>query len=250
MLPLDCHAHIQPSIPAVELRKLGGCVIAVTRSLDEFAQVVDRRDGSVVWALGVHPGLRASQDTFTINRFRELLPFTPVIGEIGLDRRSQVPLELQQQTLDEILSALDDQPRMLSIHSNGATSAVLDLLAARRPRGVVLHWWRGTVTETLRALDLGCSFSINAAEVANPRVLGNLPRERILTETDHPYGDRRQAGKRPGRVDAVEAALARQWNVDLDAARRQVWANFLAVATTADVSAMMPPDFQRTMLAA
>lgn len=104
----------------------------------------------------------------------------------------------------------------MSIHSSGASKLVLDALEAHRLKGVVLHWWRGTAAQTHRGLELGCHFSINAAEVTRPKVLDSLRRDRVLTETDHPYGDRSEAmPRRPGQVHAVEVALAERWNVDI-----------------------------------
>lgn len=251
MLPLDLHAHIRPNIRPRELDLLNACVIAVTRTLEEFQSVTTRRDGSTAWSLGAHPGVPEAHEDFDSKHFRELLTDAPVVGEIGLDARSKVPIESQRRTFDAILAILDEYPRLASVHSAGATGPVLDAIEAHRSHSVVLHWWRGTEEETHRALELGCHFSVNAAEVARPKILSLVPRDRILTETDHPFGDRHQASlRRPGRVDDVEAALAGVWDIDVGAVRRQVWANLRAIAARSATADMFPGAFQRAMLAA
>lgn len=251
MLPLDVHAHIQPDIDPRELDQLSACVVAVTRTSEEFVGVTARRDRTTVWGLGAHPGVPAAHGRFDAEGFRELLTHTPVVGEIGLDGRSRIPPDAQRRTLDAILTILAEHPRLVSLHSSGATGRVLDVLEAHHPQGVVLHWWRGTEAETRRALGLGCHFSINAAEIARPKVLPLVPRDRILTETDHPYGDRSQtAPRRPGRLDDIEAAIARHWDVDINGVRRQVWANLRQIATQTATADIFPGAFQRAMLAA
>jgi TatD DNase family protein len=174
-----------------------------------------------------------------------------VVGEIGLDGRSKVPMEIQQRTMEAVLAVLTESPRLVSVHSFAATGPVLDVIGRHGLQGVVLHWWRGTESQTRRALDLGCYFSINAAEVAKPKVLDLLPRDRVLTETDHPFGDRHQTRpRRPGRVSVVEDALARCWGVNTGTVRRQVWDNFRRIAIQAAAADLLPEAFQRTMLSA
>ena len=251
MLSLDFHAHIEPSINPGRLRDLNACVVAVTRSLSEFELVSDRRDESVTWGVGVHPSIPASHEEFTPDQFRTLLKTAPVVGEIGLDRRSPVGLTTQLSTLEAVLVVASTRPRILNVHSTGATRILLDVLERYRPKGVVLHWWRGTIGETERALDLGCSFSINSDEIARPKILGSLPRERVLAETDHPFGDRHGVHPRqPGQVDIVEAALAEHWKEDVESVRRQVWRNLLDIAERTGTAMLFPATFQKSMLSA
>lgn len=76
-----------------------------------------------------------------------------------------------------------------------------------RQAGVIRHWWRGDPVETAHAVKLGCYFSINSAELRRPAVIGCVPWDRILPETDHPYGN--HGGRpAPGQVDRVEHAIA------------------------------------------
>ncbi len=249
MLPLDLHAHIDPRITSIELDGLNACVVAVTRTADEFAAVLSRRDQSTVWGLGAHPGISSAHEDFNTESFRKLLHESPVVGEIGLDGRSDVTLAVQTRTFDAILAILRDHPRLTSVHSVAATAAVLEVIQSHRPKGLVLHWWRGSKVETNRALDLGCYFSINAAEVFQPRILSLLPPERILTETDHPFGDRREAKpRRPGHVDTVEACLSRHWDLNVEEVRRRVWANLLQIATETATIESLPAAFQSAFL--
>jgi len=89
-----------------------------------------------------------------------------------------------------ILDVVADEPRILSLHSYRATDQVLEELSSRPAPGVVLHWWPGSAVATRRAVDLGCYFSVNAAIFQRPATLRHLPVDRLLPETDHPYGDR------------------------------------------------------------
>ena len=124
------------------------------------------------------------------------------------------------------LEILADEPRIVSLHSYRATEQVLDELSLRPVAGVVLHWWLGNVTATRRAVELGCYFSVNAAMFRRPGTLRHLPLDRLLTETDHPYGDRTgPEPHQPGNVVPVEHALARLHGLDPEEVRRMMWRN-------------------------
>lgn len=246
---LDLHAHIEPSITGSDLDDLNATVFAVTRSLEEAQAAVVRTDRAVVWGVGCHPGLAASHRGFRSDRFAELLERTGFAGELGIDGRSRVPPETQRATLRAALEVLSVSPRLVSLHSTGATGDVLLELEATPVRGAILHWWLGDREETKRALDLGCYFSLNAAGVGRKRLLETIPIGRLLTETDHPFGDRRTPHPRPGNVAPVERAIARHHGVATDLVRRQAWRN-LGTLVRQTGSARLLPRKVRAHLAA
>ena len=251
MLPLDCHTHIQPGIASSQLKKLDACLVAVTRSISEYTQVAMRKDSNTIWAVGVHPGLLEAHKHFSRKMFQKLLKTALIVGEVGLDTKVMVDIDIQRYTLDDIFSCLMEYPRITSVHTRGAAGMALDLLEKHDPVGIVLHWWQGNKKETYRALELGCFFSLNPAGITNPLMLDWLPRDRILTETDHPFGDKKQSPPRqPGRMSTIERALAENWGTDIKGVRRQVWANFCHLATETSTAELFPPMFQTYMLAA
>lgn len=241
---IDAHAHIDSKIDADQLVALRAIILAATRSLDEFFEVANRKDSLTIWGVGAHPGVPRAIRTFEVNRFREALELTPIVSEIGLDGTSVVPMALQMSVLDKSLEVLQDQPRVISIHSARATSEVLEALGRRPVSGAVLHWWRGTPKETKRAIDLGCWFSVNQAEQINPMVLGRVPAASLLTETDHPYGDKKIANGRPGLVEDIEKTISIQMAINPDDVRKMVWANFARLIDHTEVRSLIPPRIQ------
>ncbi|GAA1914783.1 TatD family hydrolase [Microbacterium aoyamense] len=204
-----------------------------------------------VWGVGCHPGLASAQEEFDRKRFSSLIRTTPFVSEVGLDRRSKVPMLTQEKTFRVILQELTQSPRIASIHNSGACHLVLELLEEVPIKGVVLHWWRGTPAQTDRAVALGCWFSINAAGMKYTADVARIPRDRILTETDHPSGDRSApAPRQPGAVADVETALARVYGTPSADVRRQVWRNFKTLAEEVDVVELLSPPIRRMIAVA
>ncbi|MFH8224731.1 TatD family hydrolase [Streptomyces sp. NPDC018057] len=227
--PLDLHAHIDTSVPADDLASLGAVVFAATRSLTEAARAVQRHDDRIIWGVGAHPGLSRSHTGFDPNTFTQLIDHTPLVSEIGLDGKSRVPLENQQNTLRNVLDVLARTPRIASIHSYAACEQVLDELERSSAPGMVLHWWLGDPEQTARAVRLGCYFSVNASAARKTALLQTIPLDRVLTETDHPFGDRSSAQPLPGNVTAVEQTLARHHRTTPRDIRQTVWHNLAAL---------------------
>lgn len=250
LMPLDMHAHVNPDIGSTDLDRLGACVMAVTRSLGEYADVAQRHDRSVVWGIGCHPGLAKALRSFSRNDFRAALPSAAVVGEVGLDGGARVPIATQLEVFEQVMSVLVDTPRIASIHSFRATGQVLETIEKHRPQGVVLHWWQGTEEETSRAVTLGAYFSVNASQVGKWSGLRVVPAERLLTETDHPFGDRREASpRRPGNVETVERRLGELLGIPSDEVRRSVWQNLRRLTIDVGVHDLLPHQFQVQMLA-
>lgn len=244
--PLDLHAHAKPTIPARDLERLGAVVFVATRSLAEFESTQNRRDVVTIWGVGCHPGVPTAQRDFDRGRFADLIRQSPFVSEVGLDGRSKVPIAEQEKTFRSVLRELHASPRIVSIHSSGAPGRVLDLLAETSIKGVILHWWRGTPAQTARAVGLGCWFSVNAASMKNPEHVAMIPLDRILTETDHPSGDRGSAEPRqPGAVDDVETALARVYGTTTAIIRERVWTNFANLVEEVSVTDLLPPPVQK-----
>ena len=247
--PIDAHAHINADIDHTEIRNLGALVMAVTRTLDEGDIAIRRDDGMAIWGVGCHPGLKNAQNAFDTHRFEELLTRTAFAGELGLDGKSRVPMDKQVETLFEAFDVLRRTPRLTSLHSYAATGQLLEVLEASSPPGIILHWWLGDAQQTRRAVNLGCYFSVNASSVRRKDVLAGIPRDRLLTETDHPFGDRRSRLRRPGLVDDVEQALGHQHGMSPSEVRRLMWSNLRLLISTTGCSKMLPSE-ARVALAA
>jgi TatD DNase family protein len=200
----------------------------------------------VAWAVGCHPADARACADFDGTLFGRALRTAGVVGEVGLDGRSPVPIDRQVAIFTAILGQLAEHPRPVSVHSAGRIGQVLELLAARPVPGVILHWWRGTLEQTRRATELDCFFSVNGAEVAHPRVLEVVPADRILTETDFPFSRRSDPqASAPGRVSAVENMLVRRWQTDVVGVRQHLWRNFARLLRECALPTMMPLGFQR-----
>ena len=223
---IDAHAHVNVRIDARDLIELDAVVLAVTRSLAEWQEAAARRDEMTLWGVGCHPALPAAVHAFDAHAFGRALETADFIGEVGLDRRSKVTLAEQADVLTQILRAVQRVPRPVSIHSTGATVAVLEILEAHSIKTPILHWWRGTPQETSRAVELGCFFSLNGHEAKSPRTIGMIPPERVLTETDFPHSTRYdQSASRPAATETIERALMERHGLNLAELRQLLWAN-------------------------
>lgn len=244
--PLDVHAHVATDISKSDLESLGAVVLIATRSLADFDLVKDRRDLVSVWGVGCHPSLVGVQRTFDAAAFEKALAGTAYVAEVGLDGGSRVPIDTQTETLEAILQIVDRLPRVVSLHSYKATNELLDLLGKHRSRrGRILHWWLGDADETTRAIALGCYFSINFSMIRMTETWKAIPLDRLLIETDHPHGDRFSPSPRqPGRVPAVEAAIAKHHGLPVGEVRRQTWRNLAQIVTETNTWALLPQPVQ------
>ena len=181
----------------------------------------------------------------------EMLGTMPLIGEVGLDGGSRIPASDQRRVFRAALRIARDSSRLVSIHSVRAASDVLnEVEAVGGVPGALLHWWRGDATETRRAVDLKCFFSLNGAEAVRPKVISLLPVDRVLTETDYPHtrGSDKSIN-RPGAVASIELALADAWGMDQEQVRRQLWANLASICSETRTSSLLPRRVQGSLLA-
>jgi TatD DNase family protein len=250
--PLDAHAHVMTTIEARELRAVRSVVFAVTREPSEWDAAAGRRDELCIWGLGCHPGVPAAIAAFDAEKLGSQITATPLIGEVGLDGGSSVPMADQRRVFREVLEVANTSSRLVSIHSVRASALVLDELdKAGGVSGAILHWWRGSASETRRAVELGCYFSLNGAEAVRPKVLDALPVDRVLTETDFPHSQRSdKCADKPGGVQTIEDALANAWDVGRYEARRQVWTNLSVLCSATRTATLMPRRIQGSLLSA
>lgn len=243
--PIDVHAHVDVDIHPRALLSLRAAVFVALRSQDEFDRTVRRTDPLAVWGVGVHPGVELAVKSFDQVRLRAQLELTPLLSEIGLDRRSPVLAAEQEAVFRAALDVHDETICIASVHSAGRTRQVLDMLEGRRCSTVVLHWWKGNEEETRRAIALGCYFSVNPRSLNTWKALDLVPLDRLLPETDHPYGDPGPQAQ-PGNVDLVESALRQ---VDRDF-RLTAWRNLGRMIGAAGATERLPSRIRGLLAAA
>ena len=242
---LDAHCHLSQEHTEEDLTETGFAV-ALTLSHEEAGRAVCRKEEHIAWGVGCYPRRAASQETFNLDTFRRLAEHTAVVGEIGLDTGSRVPIDVQTQIFRRILEYVASQPRIVSIHSYRATGLVLEELRRTPITSPILHWWTGSAAETSDAVDLGCYFSVHSAVARHSKFRTRVPPERFLVESDHGYGDPPAAI--PCRVEWVEHLIAQQLQITFKDARRLVWRNFLTIVRNTGTIQLLPDLFREILL--
>lgn len=233
---IDTHCHIDqfpsPEDVVRECEKSKLRVVAVTNLPSHFAVAADRlRSHKLVSAaLGMHP-LFAGEGVRELGAFKRMVPHSNFIGEIGLDfsRQGIASRAIQERVFDEVLSAIQDRPRFITLHSRGAEAAVLEGLRHHGIKGAVFHWFSGSVKVLEDVFAGGHFVSINPAMLSSAngqRVIAQSPRERILVESDGPFAKFQGRVFNPSDVAFVYQDLAARWNVSNERAVDCVKSNF------------------------
>ena len=234
---LDAHAHIDPRRASGELVE-AGAVLAMSLSLDEAESNLSRTDALVAWGVGCHPRKAIAQQAFDPARLVELVGGSPIIGEIGLDGGSRVPMELQLRTLRAALAIARKNPRIVSLHSYATCALVLEELRRTPVTAPILHWWTGNAAETEQAVELGCYFSVHSAVARRSIFRTHVPPERLLVESDQGWADPPAAI--PHRVAWVEYLLSASLGMEVKAVRQLVWQNFSQVVRLTGMQNLLP----------
>ncbi|KQW75633.1 hypothetical protein ASC89_22105 [Devosia sp. Root413D1] len=215
-----CHVDLQKNAPAYiaecETRRV--FTLAVTTTPKAWPQNKKLMNGSryVRPAIGLHPELAG-------DRYRELdlvklcMKETSFVGEVGLDGSPEhmASFEVQRRVYGAILDEAQTLGgKVITTHSRRAATEVIDLIKARTtPDRVlnILHWFSGSKGELIAGIATGCMFSINPGMVRSKsgrELVGAIPIDRLLTETDSPFGIWEDRPARAEDVMGLVAAIA------------------------------------------
>jgi len=234
---LDAHAHLPGDVTLSQITALGeATVFAMTFSLEEANRVRDRRDPTIVWGVGLHPREATARDGWNPEQFRVLLDSFALVGEIGLDDRGD-NFAQQRSIFKELLTLVRGQPMLLSIHSSGATTEVVQHLLEEPPSGAILHWFNGDLHDITKSVELSAYFSVNAAMAEEQ--IRQMPIERVLCETDFPARSPKARG--PADVNAVEQLLSRAWKASVEEVpHATTWSNLRTLSEASGAIERMP----------
>ena len=182
-------------------------------------------------ALGLHPQI-AHERSGEMPLFEQLLEDAVYVGEIGLEggHDSRRHWRSQQQVFSRVLHLCSEAGgRVMTIHSRRAATPVLDQLESYPAAGTpVLHWFSGTSRELARAVALGCWFSVGPAMLSTNKarqLVMNMPKDRLLTESDGPFAQIGGHAAWPGDVERAVEALAHLWSESVQVVNRQLSIN-------------------------
>ena len=249
---IDTHAHIGhprlKDIRAEILRNLNGAPqpadspngapdadgkldaiieVAYDKASAESALSLVGENSGVYAAIGAHPHYAADLTTADFDFFDRGASHKKVVafGEVGLDYyRNLSPKPAQTNAFVTQLGIAASHKLPVVIHSRDAEEDIVKLLNANKNKllnGVLFHCYAGGAYLAKHLIDrYNAYFSfggvITFKNNARAEVIGCIPQERILAETDCPYlspEPHRGEVNRPENVRFVIQKLAQIWDV-------------------------------------
>jgi len=198
------HSSFQHDLSAVLARAAahGVSELVVTGSSRESSPqalaLAQAHPGLLYATAGVHPHHAGEYDAECDALLRELVaaPDVRAVGETGLDYfRDLSPRPTQQFAFEQQLQIALDCGKPLFLHQRDAHEDFMAILRPLRDKlaAVVVHCFTGTREELFDCLDLDCHIGITGWICDERRgthlreIVGNIPINRLMIETDSPY---------------------------------------------------------------
>lgn len=233
---VDAHCHIDlfkhPEMFAISCQTTHTHTIAVTNAPSVFFYTEKLAlDNEFLYpSVGLHPELCKTHKN-EIGALLEIIPRVKCVGEIGLDYVDQdkAVQSIQRDVLKQILEKCADVGgRVLSVHSRRAASDTIAMIGDNFPGHVILHWFSGSDRDARRGIANGYYFSVNCAMArseSGKKILRQLPKERVITESDAPFhGCCSERGQKYAHHAVSE--LLNLWNCSYDEAVNTIYNNF------------------------
>jgi TatD DNase family protein len=217
---IDSHCHVDqfsnPEAVAVAAEKRRIFTVAVT-NLPSHYEIAKKHLACfryVVPALGLHP--LAERAPKELSRFLRNVPTATCIGEIGLDfsRHGIATKAKQLKCFEAAVDSLEKKRRFITLHSRGAENEVLEILRKREISPVVFHWFSGDSKTFKEVIAEGHALSFNTAMIKTDRwkrEFADIPRDRVLIESDGPYVKTDGKPVSPLDLSIVVNWIAAQW---------------------------------------
>ena len=239
-----CHLHDVSAFPdpvgeiaAAREAGVDRLVVVGVRAEDwlpaiEFAE----RFEGVYAIVGWHPNYTAEYQPESLAGLRKLLAHPKVLamGEIGLDYHwDYSPKEVQNRALRDGLSLAKEVNLPVVFHAREAYGDLLDVLEEFLPIQSLFHCFVGSPEEAARAVAMDAYFGVDGPITYKKNdelraTFAQLPRDRVVLETDSPYMAPvpfRGKPNRPAYVPYINAALAETWGVSPEASTELTTAN-------------------------
>ncbi len=251
---IDSHAHIQckeyaGEAPAVIARARAAGVETIVAvggagdmSSNTAAVALANSFADVYATVGMHPHDAKDVGDEELTGLRQLAADRKVIaiGETGLDYYyDHSPRETQRQVFIRFIHLARETRLPIVVHERAAARETAELLSSAGGGDLagVIHCFTGDYQEAARYLDMGLVLSFTGIITfknagALREVVGKVPLEKILVETDSPYlTPVPHRGKRnePAYVRLVAETVAQIKNVTLEQ---------VAAVTTANARAL------------
>lgn len=216
---IDVHCHFDmaqnPEKYILDNEKRQIITIGMTNLPSHFQMGVNhvRRYKYIRLALGLHP-LRAKEHAKEYLKFRQYVDETSYIGEVGLDfsREGFSTKEIQIKSFEFVLDCIRTKNKILSLHSRRAEKETLEMLTGKGIENAIFHWYSGSLSVLRNVANSGFFFSINSAMIQSDngkKIIAEIPKELILTETDFPYIDN-------SNIADVHMYLSNLWNISIE----------------------------------
>ena len=249
----DSHAHIDgPEFDAdreeiIERARAAGVSVILNVGTGDphsgaFERAVElgKKYESVYTAIGTHPHDARFYDDKAEDRIKTLVESERVIawGEIGLDfHYDNSPRDVQIEVFKRQLRAAHECELPVVIHTREAESETIEILESAysgADRRGIFHCFSGSMELAQRAVELGFLISFSGIVTFKKAdelraVAKQVPRDRLLIETDCPYlSPIPYRGKRnePAYVIEVARCLAGLHGVELEEMARITSENF------------------------
>ncbi len=150
--------------------------------------------GCVYFTCGYHPSEAGKDNDFSI--FERLLNHEKCValGEIGLDYHWDYDRESQKPLFYEQMRIAHEAHLPIVVHSRDCSADMLAFLQANKnllTDGFLMHCYSESKEQAKNYLDLGAHFSfggvITFKNAKKEDIIGYIPKDRILAETDSPY---------------------------------------------------------------
>lgn len=186
---LDLQKNRSAAIREIEEHQI--YTIAVTNLPDLYRKESGETASKYIrFALGFHPEL-VHQYKSQIPLMWELLPDARYIGEVGLDFVDITYKNEQLAFFGELIERCRyEDNKIITIHSRQAVRQVLDIIGDKFRFKPILHWFTGSKSDLVKAIENGFYLSVNKSMMNTKKfqsMLALIPEERLLFETDSPF---------------------------------------------------------------
>ena len=142
-------------------------------------------DSQYLYSVGLHPWSITSNYTLQMQLIKQTAthPQVLAIGETGLDKVCNTPLELQKEVFLQHIQLAQELQRPLIIH---CVKAFDELLALKKETAAsvpfIIHGFKGKIQQAQQLLTKDCYLSFGVK--FSPETLLAMPLERMFLETD------------------------------------------------------------------